>query len=344
MNREANPGARLQATISSVVARLVRCANLATIMRMSIAIASSLFLLAFAAPCAAADDREACSSETGKTAIDACGRAIKSGRYRGAQLAELYEMRGLLYRNGGDYNRAIDDFTQAIRLVPQSAEYRKDRATAYNGRGDYDRADDDYSRASELDPDDAAAVVGRSLVFLLKGEFDHAIAESSKALEMCPQKACSHYDEGDARVYRGLANLYSGSLPKALADFAAALEVDVRNLYTALWLDILRRRANQPSKLADMTALDTGYWPGPLARLYLGEITADTARAAANDPDPAMKRFQICTVNFFIGALVLQQGKKDEAARLFRLAAADCPKDATELIAANAELKALGTK
>ena len=37
------------------------------------------------------------------------------------------------------------------------------------------------------------------------------------------------------------------------------------------------------------------------------------------------------------------EGSKDDAARLLRLAAADCPKSFAEFIAANAELKELGT-
>jgi lipoprotein NlpI len=38
----------------------------------------------------------------------------------------------------------------------------------------------------------------------------------------------------------------------------------------------------------------------------------------------------------------LTKGLKDEATRLFRLAASDCPHDFNEWDAANAELKALG--
>jgi hypothetical protein len=38
----------------------------------------------------------------------------------------------------------------------------------------------------------------------------------------------------------------------------------------------------------------------------------------------------------------LQQNQKDEAERLFRLAAAECPRNFVEYGGANAELKALG--
>jgi hypothetical protein len=49
-------------------------------------------------------------------------------------------------------------------------------------------------------------------------------------------------------------------------------------------------------------------------------------------------------LNFFSGELALQQGRKDEATRLLRIAAEGCPKDSFQLTAANAELKALGAQ
>jgi lipoprotein NlpI len=51
---------------------------------------------------------------------------------------------------------------------------------------------------------------------------------------------------------------------------------------------------------------------------------------------------QICEANFYSGELALQQSAKNEAIRLFRLAAADCPKTFEERLAAKAELRALG--
>jgi lipoprotein NlpI len=83
-------------------------------------------------------------------------------------------------------------------------------------------------------------------------------------------------------------------------------------------------------------------WPGPVIGLYLGQMTPKAVLAAADDPDANKKKGQVCEANFYTGELVLQRGAKDEARRLFRLAADDCPKNSDERSAANAELKALG--
>jgi lipoprotein NlpI len=83
-------------------------------------------------------------------------------------------------------------------------------------------------------------------------------------------------------------------------------------------------------------------WPAPVIRLFMDQMTPVTVLAAANDPDATKKQGQLCEVNFYSGELSLANGLKDEATRLFRLAASDCPHAFDEWKAANAELKALG--
>jgi lipoprotein NlpI len=100
-----------------------------------------------------------------------------------------------------------------------------------------------------------------------------------------------------------------------------------------------------PSRLKQATEqIDMSKWPAPVIRLYLGELSAAEVLAAAADPDATKNRGQMCEANFYTGELALQNGIKDEAARLFRLAAADCPKTFDEFSAANAELKTLGMR
>jgi lipoprotein NlpI len=83
-------------------------------------------------------------------------------------------------------------------------------------------------------------------------------------------------------------------------------------------------------------------WPAPVIRLFLGQSTSGAVLAAADDPDADTKKGLVCDANFFMGELALQQGTKEEAARLFRLAAADCPRHKVARTGAVGELKALG--
>lgn len=83
-------------------------------------------------------------------------------------------------------------------------------------------------------------------------------------------------------------------------------------------------------------------WPAPVIRLFMDQMTPDAVLAAADDPDATKKKAQVCEANFYSGELSLTKGSKDEATRLFRLAASDCPHSISAWDAANAELKALG--
>src|SRR5262249_3331617 len=88
--------------------------------------------------------------------------------------------------------------------------------------------------------------------------------------------------------FRSLANLYAGALDKARTDFIRAGE-PAPDPNAALWIDIVNRRGNQPSGLAEATKqleakqLDMTKWPGPLIRLYLGQGTPEAVLAAADD-------------------------------------------------------------
>jgi tetratricopeptide (TPR) repeat protein len=52
----------------------------------------------------------------------------------------------------GDYDRAIADLTEAIRLDPKYVWAYASRGEAYRMKGDYDRAIADLTEAIRLDP------------------------------------------------------------------------------------------------------------------------------------------------------------------------------------------------
>jgi len=85
-------------------------------------------------------------------------------------------------------------------------------------------------------------------------------------------------------------------------------------------------------------------WPAPVIRLFLDQATPAGVLAAANDSEPKTKQRQVCEANFYGGELALLRGEREEAARLFRLAASDCPRGSTEWSGASAELRALALK
>jgi Flp pilus assembly protein TadD len=50
----------------------------------------------------------------------------------------------------GEYDKAIADYTEALRLDPKNSIFYSDRGYAYGQKGDTARANADYARAREL--------------------------------------------------------------------------------------------------------------------------------------------------------------------------------------------------
>jgi lipoprotein NlpI len=229
---------------------------------------------------------------------------------------------------------AIAACDEAIRKSPQSAALFNNRGFEYRNKGDADRALTDFNKAIELNPKYPIALNNRANVYRDRGDTGRALADYGTAIESNPKYDLAYFN-------RGLAYFYSGNPDKALADINQASELDPKDALYALWVDIVNKRSNLRSRLAEATAqLDMTKWPAPVIRLFLGQMTPGAVLAAAEDADVSRRR--VCEANFFVGELALQQGKKDEASRLFRIATTDCPRGRSAWTGAVGELKALG--
>ena len=70
---------------------------------------------------------------------------------------------GDIHFRRGEYDKAIADYTEAIRLNPKDAEERCNRGSVRYAKGEYDKAIADCTEAIRLDPRLAAAsTVGAS--------------------------------------------------------------------------------------------------------------------------------------------------------------------------------------
>jgi lipoprotein NlpI len=268
--------------------------------------------------------------------IIACTQSINSGKWKGRDQAANYTYRGNGYRDKNDLDRAIADFNEAIRLDPKDAVVFSLRGGVLSAKGDLDRAIADYNEAIRIDPKDAKAFYNRGIAYRDKDDPDRAIADYSQTIRLDPKFALAYFA-------RGRSYLFAGSVEKALADFDQASALAPKNAYVALWVDIVSQRNNLPSRLAQTSSrIDMTVWPAPVIRLFMDQMTPAAVLAAADDPDATRKKNQVCDAFFFSGEFSLTKGLKDDATRLFRLAASDCPHGLNSWGAANAELKALG--
>ena len=96
------------------------------------------------------DSGERCFNQQGEAAITACTRAIQSGRFSGAELASIYDNRAIELRQQGDFDRAIADYTAAIRIDAELTGAYTGRGLAYEGKAEAEKAKADYLKALTL--------------------------------------------------------------------------------------------------------------------------------------------------------------------------------------------------
>lgn len=193
-------------------------------------LAAGLLLLAGAAQ-AATDDAKTCTRDSGEVAIDACSRAISSKHYSGHVLARLYLSRGAERRIKSDYDAALVDFAEAIKIDKKYADAYFNRCSIYNFKKSYDSAITECSQAIKLGPSAEATVAGdserlskdlalsdyyseRGFAYFSKDDHLHALPDLDNAIRLNPHN-------GRALKTRGLTYEAKGD-SRAQADLASA--------------------------------------------------------------------------------------------------------------------------
>ena len=132
--------------------------------------------------------------------------------------ANAYRIRGLVKYARGEYESAISDFDDALRLKPDSAEIYIGRGLAKAGLGQYGGAITDYNNALRLKPGSAEIYTGRGLAKAGLGQYEGAITDYDETIRLEP-------DSADAYSGRGLANLNLGRYEAAISDFDVVLRL-----------------------------------------------------------------------------------------------------------------------
>jgi tetratricopeptide (TPR) repeat protein len=105
---------------------------------------------------------------------------------RDKKSAETLVATGWDHHKEGQYDRAIIDYDEAIRLNPKDAWAFYYRGTAYNAKKNYDRAIPNFSDAIRLDPKNARAFYNRGEAYYATEDHDRAISDYGEAIRLDP--------------------------------------------------------------------------------------------------------------------------------------------------------------
>ena len=114
--------------------------------------------------------------------------------------ASGYSSRASMWNAKGDYDRALPDYDEAIRLEPSSTHYtHRCWGRARAGR-DLPQALADCDQALRLNPNDASIIGTQAFVYLRLNRLDDAIASYDAALKLNSKIAFWFYGRGLAKL------------------------------------------------------------------------------------------------------------------------------------------------
>jgi tetratricopeptide (TPR) repeat protein len=111
--------------------------------------------------------------------------------------AKAYNERGKSFMDEGMFDRAVEAFTEVIRLRPRSDVAYFNRGTAYLAQGRHEAALVDFNRAIQINPKDAAYYDNRGTAYARSGDYDSAIADYTEAIWLEPNNAQTYRKRGD---------------------------------------------------------------------------------------------------------------------------------------------------
>jgi tetratricopeptide (TPR) repeat protein len=225
----------------------------------------------------AQDDDDCTRSQDPDKVIPACTKLAEDRTDTPHNRAVAYYDRGNAYKNLKDYDRALADYSDALKLDPRYAHAYLNRGFVYAAKNDADHAIADLSRSIQLDPAEPMAYFNRGLVYRVgKHNDDASIADFTEVIKRNP-------DAGNAYYERGLAFAEKGDYQRALADYDQAAKRTSDDAKLLLARGIAHRSLNRfEPAIADFDAaikIDSGYAAAYEARGFAYRLQGDLDRA-----------------------------------------------------------------
>jgi tetratricopeptide (TPR) repeat protein len=133
-----------------------------------------------------------------------------------------YKYRVTAYFSKKQYDNAIKDLSELIRLHPTYVEFYVTRGGAYIANKQYENGIKDFSELIRLYPTDPNGYCMRGGAYIANKQYDNAVKDFSEAIRLAPARSDAYSGRGAA--YRGMKDY-----DKAIADSTEGLRLDPKS-------------------------------------------------------------------------------------------------------------------
>jgi tetratricopeptide (TPR) repeat protein len=145
----------------------------------------------------ARDGAEASKNQDWDKAVELLRKATALDHKYASDLAAVYQGRGYAAAKNQQFQEAIADFTEALKIKSNDPRIYEQRAAVEMKMYDYDKALADYSELIRLKPNEVRYLNYRAYIYETKGDAQNSMADTEKVL-----KEDANNNEAKARKQR----------------------------------------------------------------------------------------------------------------------------------------------
>src|SRR5213075_1024806 len=135
----------------------------------------------------AREGAEASKNQEWDKAIELLRKATDLDHKYADELSAVYQQRGYADATNQQFQDAINDYGEAIKLTPQDVRVYEQRAAVEMKLQDYDKALADYSEVIKLKPDEVRYLNYRAYIYELKKDYKNSRGDTEKVLKIDPK-------------------------------------------------------------------------------------------------------------------------------------------------------------
>ncbi len=143
------------------------------------------------------------------------------------------ESKGDVFYNQGEYQKAVDAYSEHLKLKPSDETVLYNRGRAYEELGNFDRALEDFTKVLKIDPKNQSALLSYGKHFYREKDYENAAFQFEKAYKI-------NSSSSQVALLYARALHKSGEVEKAMEHYDIAISNDDRNAEAFMYRGALK--------------------------------------------------------------------------------------------------------